>query len=96
MDSSGSSSSMAMSNNREAPSSSAALAATAEDEVALSVASGLAKEAALLFQSGKFKDCIRVLNQLLLNKEGDPKVNGFLSLCIYLNSTFFWLLLMPY
>nr|GMD82775.1 CCR4-NOT transcription complex subunit 10 [Ipomoea batatas] len=74
MDSSGSSSSMAMSNNREAPSSSAALAATAEDEVALSVASGLAKEAALLFQSGKFKDCIRVLNQLLLNKEGDPKV----------------------
>lgn len=46
-----------------------------EDDAAISVAAGLAKEAALLFQSGKFVECINVLNQLLQKKEGDPKVN---------------------
>ncbi|KAL0403791.1 UNVERIFIED_CONTAM: hypothetical protein Sradi_2019900, partial [Sesamum radiatum] len=44
-----------------------------EDESALLVAVGLAKEAALLFQAGKFVDCLRILNQLLEKKEGDPK-----------------------
>ncbi|KAG6414232.1 hypothetical protein SASPL_126950 [Salvia splendens] len=34
---------------------------------------GLAKEAAVLFQSGMFADCLRVLNQLL-QKEDDPKM----------------------
>ncbi|KAG6421152.1 hypothetical protein SASPL_117701 [Salvia splendens] len=32
------------------------------------------KEAALLFQAGKFLDCLRVLNQLLQKKSDDPKV----------------------
>ncbi|KAL1547953.1 CCR4-NOT transcription complex subunit 10-like [Salvia divinorum] len=35
---------------------------------------GLAKEAAVLFQSGKFADCLRILDQLLQKKENDPKV----------------------
>nr|XP_016448045.1 PREDICTED: CCR4-NOT transcription complex subunit 10-like [Nicotiana tabacum] len=55
-----------------APSSTTSSAA--EDDGALSVNSGLAKEAALLFQSGKFADCCRVLHQLLQKKERDPKV----------------------
>lgn len=73
MDSPTYSSSMATSNNREGFSS----AAVANDEGALSVISGLAKDAALLFQSGKFLDCIRVLLQLQQKKAGDPKVSGF-------------------
>ncbi|KAJ8546489.1 hypothetical protein K7X08_032366 [Anisodus acutangulus] len=36
--------------------------------------SGLAVEAALFFQSGKFSDCLKVLHQILLKKEGDSKV----------------------
>ena len=45
-----------------------------EDDGSLTVTAGLAKEAALLFQTGKFVDCLKVLNQLLQKKEGDPKV----------------------
>lgn len=45
-----------------------------EDDGSLSVTAALAKEAALLFQSGKFADCRKVLNQLLQKKEGDLKV----------------------
>ncbi|KAL3532296.1 hypothetical protein ACH5RR_005817 [Cinchona calisaya] len=45
-----------------------------EDDAALSVAAELAKEAALLFQAGKFVECINVLNQLLNKKMGDPKI----------------------
>lgn len=52
----------------------------AEDDGSLSVAAGLAKEAALLFQSGKFLECSRILNQLLLKKPDDPKVNWFILL----------------
>ncbi|KAL3840756.1 hypothetical protein ACJIZ3_025347 [Penstemon smallii] len=48
--------------------------AAAEDDGSLSVAAGLAKEAAVFFQSGKFSECLRILNQLLQKKEGDPKV----------------------
>ncbi|MCD7466472.1 hypothetical protein HAX54_003221 [Datura stramonium] len=71
MDTTSSSSSMAVANNRDAPSSTPT---AVEDDGALSVTSGLAKEAALLFQSGKHEDCVRVLYQLLQKKEGDPKV----------------------
>lgn len=53
---------------------SASPSALVEDDAAISVAAGLAKEAALLFQSGKFVECISVLNQLLQKKEGDPKI----------------------
>ncbi|GFQ08338.1 hypothetical protein PHJA_002977800 [Phtheirospermum japonicum] len=51
-----------------------AAAASVEDDSALSVAAGLAKEAALLFQAGKIVDCLRILYQLLQKKENDPKV----------------------
>ncbi|EYU18247.1 hypothetical protein ABFS82_10G110900 [Erythranthe guttata] len=50
-------------------------AADGEDDGALLVAAELSKEAALLFQTGKFVECLRVLNQLLQNKEDDPKVH---------------------
>ncbi|XP_075517684.1 uncharacterized protein LOC142552008 [Primulina tabacum] len=50
------------------------LASVAENDSALSVAAGLAKEAALLFQAGKYVDCLRILNQLSQKKERDPKI----------------------
>ncbi|XP_073132080.1 uncharacterized protein [Henckelia pumila] len=50
------------------------LAPVAENDSALSVAAGLAKEAALLFQAGKYVDCLRILNQLSQKKERDPKI----------------------
>ncbi|CAH9086751.1 unnamed protein product [Cuscuta europaea] len=74
MDSSLPSASMAVSGNREAAVSSSAALATAEDEVSPPTISGLTREASILFQTGQYKDCIRVLNQLLQKKEGDPKV----------------------
>lgn len=46
----------------------------ADDDGSLSITAGLAKEAALFFQAGKFGDCLKVLNQLLQKKENDPKV----------------------
>ena len=46
-----------------------------EDDAVLSAAAALAKDAALHFQSSKFADCVEVLNQLLLKKQDDPKVN---------------------
>ncbi|GER47383.1 CCR4-NOT transcription complex subunit 10-B [Striga asiatica] len=52
----------------------AAVAGLVEGDGALSVASGFAKEAALLFQAGKFVDCLRVLIELSQKKENDPKV----------------------
>lgn len=52
---------------------SASMTASDEDAV-LSVSAGLAKDAALLFQSRKFTECVDVLNQLLLNKKDDPKI----------------------
>ncbi|CAK9141236.1 unnamed protein product [Ilex paraguariensis] len=65
MDSTTSSNSMAVVNKE---------ASSGEDDGALSVTAGLAKEAVLLFQSGKFADCIKVLNQLLEKKKNDPKI----------------------
>ncbi|KAJ6807816.1 CCR4-NOT transcription complex subunit 10-like [Iris pallida] len=35
---------------------------------------GLAKEAEALFRSGRFAECVEVLNRLLAKKDGDPKV----------------------
>lgn len=51
--------------------------AAAEDDGAV-LAEGLAKEAAMLFQSGKFAECLRILNQLLQKKGDDPKVGCIL------------------
>ncbi|XP_042498353.1 CCR4-NOT transcription complex subunit 10-like [Macadamia integrifolia] len=47
---------------------------SADEDGLLSVTAGLAKEAALLFQSRRYTECIDVLNQLLQKKEDDPKV----------------------
>lgn len=45
-----------------------------EDDGAVSLTAALAKDAASLFQSGKYAGCVEVLNQLLQKKEDDPKV----------------------
>lgn len=45
-----------------------------EDDGHLSVAAALAKDAAALFQSRRYAECVEVLNQLLQKKEDDPKV----------------------
>ncbi|KAE8689031.1 36.4 kDa proline-rich protein-like [Hibiscus syriacus] len=48
---------------------------SAGDDVGdLPVTVALAKEAALHFQSRKFAECVNVLNQLKVKKEGDPKI----------------------
>ncbi|PIN05924.1 TPR repeat-containing protein [Handroanthus impetiginosus] len=49
-------------------------AVAGEEDDALLVAAALAKEAAMLFQTGKFVDCLRILYQLLEKKENDPKI----------------------
>lgn len=49
-------------------------AATAEEDSTLTVVAGLAKEAALLFQAGKFVECLRILHQLSHKKGDDPRV----------------------
>ncbi|CAA6670484.1 unnamed protein product [Spirodela intermedia] len=45
-----------------------------DDGAALTVTCGLAKDAASLFQSGHYAECVEVLNQILQKKEDDPKV----------------------
>ncbi|MED6191341.1 hypothetical protein PIB30_115436, partial [Stylosanthes scabra] len=47
---------------------------TDADDAVFTVTVALAKDAALHFQSGKFADCVDVLNQLLQKKQDDPKV----------------------
>lgn len=74
------------SNNRDgalSPTAAASLRGSMEDDVALSVAAGLAKEAALLFQAGKFAECVSVLNQLLHKKEDDPKILHNIAIAEY-------------
>ncbi|KAK7330064.1 hypothetical protein VNO77_24249 [Canavalia gladiata] len=44
------------------------------DDGVFTVAVALAKDAASHFQSGKFAECVEVLNQLLQKKQDDPKV----------------------
>ncbi|XP_020979647.1 uncharacterized protein LOC107640690 isoform X1 [Arachis ipaensis] len=46
---------------------------TDADDAVFTVAVALAKDAALHFQSGKFAECVDVLNQLLQKKQDDPK-----------------------
>lgn len=46
----------------------------ANEDGPLSDAERLAKEAAVLFQSRHFSECIDILNQLLQKKGDDPKV----------------------
>ncbi|KAL6638909.1 hypothetical protein ACP70R_023545 [Stipagrostis hirtigluma subsp. patula] len=45
-----------------------------EEDGTLSATAAMARDAAVLFQSRRFADCAEVLAQLLLKKEGDPKV----------------------
>lgn len=47
---------------------------TETEDGVFTVAVALAKDAALHFQSGKFAECVEVLNQLLQKKQDDPKV----------------------
>ncbi|XP_010557608.1 PREDICTED: CCR4-NOT transcription complex subunit 10-like [Tarenaya hassleriana] len=56
--------------------------ASDEDSV-LVVTSRLAKDAVLYFQSGKFSECIGVLNQLKQMKENDPKILHNIAIAEY-------------
>ncbi|KAG6589827.1 CCR4-NOT transcription complex subunit 10, partial [Cucurbita argyrosperma subsp. sororia] len=56
----------------------------AEDDGVLSVTAALAKDAASLFQSGKYAGCVEVLIQLLQKKEDDPKVLHNIAIAEYL------------
>ncbi|KAF4392055.1 hypothetical protein F8388_004384 [Cannabis sativa] len=73
---------------RESSSSASAVAnrdgtSSAEDDAVLSVAAALSKDAALHFRSGKFAECVDVLNQLLLKKPDDPKVHHNIAIAEY-------------
>ncbi|KAF5788286.1 putative tetratricopeptide-like helical domain superfamily [Helianthus annuus] len=50
------------------------VASSASDSDLISVTQSLAKEAYVLFQLGKYVDCLKVLNQILDKKADDPKV----------------------
>ncbi|KAL8189599.1 hypothetical protein R6Q57_029165 [Mikania cordata] len=50
------------------------VASSASDADLISVTQSLAKEAHVLFQLGKYGDCLKVLNQILDKKAEDPKV----------------------
>ncbi|GAV88197.1 TPR_1 domain-containing protein [Cephalotus follicularis] len=58
-------------------------ASCADDDAMLSVTAALAKDAALLFQSRKFDECVALLNQLLEKKDGDPKVLHNIAIAEY-------------
>uniref|UniRef100_A0A8R7UEP8 CCR4-NOT transcription complex subunit 10 n=1 Tax=Triticum urartu TaxID=4572 RepID=A0A8R7UEP8_TRIUA len=45
-----------------------------EEDGTLSATAAMARDAAVLFQSRRYAECADVLAQLLLKKEGDPKV----------------------
>ncbi|XP_024980153.1 CCR4-NOT transcription complex subunit 10-B isoform X2 [Cynara cardunculus var. scolymus] len=63
------SSSVALSNNN-----SRGDASSSPDADLISVTQTLAKEAYVLFQLGKYVDCLKVLNQILEKKADDPKI----------------------
>ncbi|XP_047307910.1 CCR4-NOT transcription complex subunit 10 [Impatiens glandulifera] len=56
---------------------------SADDEEDLYVRAALTKDAILSFHSGKFAECVDVLNQLLLKKEDDPQVLHNLAIAKY-------------
>ncbi|GFS40785.1 hypothetical protein Acr_00g0070530 [Actinidia rufa] len=55
-------------------SSSMAGSRDAEEGGVLPAAAALAKDASVAFHSGKFAECVDLLNQLLQKKETDPKI----------------------
>ncbi|XAR66864.1 hypothetical protein NMG60_11013227 [Bertholletia excelsa] len=58
-------------------------ASPVEDDGAQSAAVELATNASVAFHSGKFSECIDVLNQLLQKKENDPKVHHNIAIARY-------------
>uniref|UniRef100_A0A453KGZ6 CCR4-NOT transcription complex subunit 10 n=2 Tax=Aegilops tauschii subsp. strangulata TaxID=200361 RepID=A0A453KGZ6_AEGTS len=50
-----------------------------EEDGTLSATAAMARDAAVLFQSRRYAECADVLAQLLLKKEGDPKVGDWIS-----------------
>lgn len=64
-------------------SSSSSLAANEDDGVLSAAAAGLARDASVAFHSGKFSECVDLLNQLLQKKENDPKVHHNIAIARY-------------
>ncbi|KAI8570687.1 hypothetical protein RHMOL_Rhmol01G0055100 [Rhododendron molle] len=55
-----------------------------EDDGALSaLAAGLARDASIAFHSGRFSECVDLLNQLLQKKDNDPKVHHNIAISRY-------------
>ncbi|GMP60190.1 hypothetical protein CsSME_00023167 [Camellia sinensis var. sinensis] len=61
----------------------AASSAAAEDDGVLSATAGLAKDASVAFHSGKFLECVDLLNQLLQIKDDDPKILHNIAIARY-------------
>ena len=55
----------------------------AEEDGVLSGAAGLAKDASVAFHSGKFAECVDLLNHLFQKKETDPKVTLCVFVCFF-------------
>ncbi|XP_026454602.1 CCR4-NOT transcription complex subunit 10-like isoform X2 [Papaver somniferum] len=64
---------------------SAAAATSGDEDGLITVRSGLAKDAVLLFQSRRYSDCLEVLNQLNKKKQDDPKVLHNIAVAEYFN-----------
>ncbi|KAI3970255.1 hypothetical protein MKX01_023902 [Papaver californicum] len=56
-----------------------------DEDGLITIRSGLAKDAALLFQSRRYSDCLEILNQLNKKKQDDPKVLHNIAVAEYFN-----------
>ncbi|KAE9462689.1 hypothetical protein C3L33_05410, partial [Rhododendron williamsianum] len=54
-----------------------------EDGALSALAAGLARDASIAFHSGRFLECVDLLNQLLQKKDNDPKVTFLLGFSKY-------------
>ncbi|CAI0470032.1 unnamed protein product [Linum tenue] len=83
MDSRDSASQSSSSPAAAAPATGTSTSSNGEDDAVLSLTAALAKDAALHFTSRRFSDCLDVLHQLKLKKEGDPKVLHNIAIAEY-------------
>ncbi|KAG5564360.1 hypothetical protein RHGRI_000528 [Rhododendron griersonianum] len=54
-----------------------------EDGALSALAAGLARDASIAFHSGRFLECVDLLNQLLQKKDNDPKVHHNIAISRY-------------
>ncbi|MCL7050810.1 hypothetical protein MKW94_016425 [Papaver nudicaule] len=61
------------------------IASAGDEDGLITIRSGLAKDAALLFQSRRYSECLEILNQLSKKKQDDPKVLHNIAVAEYFN-----------